>query len=111
MQFIISFTNPTYLPSQNPSLQINLLRKLSSNNGSYNIYAQTSVGFNICPVTSVLTNSTNNVLNLSSNSSYKSNLDYSIQFISNSIQFKDYVLNDYVIVNFKNKITDGTNYA
>jgi len=99
------------LPSQQPSLQINLLRKLSSNNGSYNIYAQTSVGFNMCPVISVLTNSTNNTLTLSNSSTYKSNLDYSVQFTSNSIQFKDYALNDYLIVNFKNKITDGANYA
>ena len=92
-------------------MQILLMRKLTSNNGSFNTYAQVSSSFAVCPVTSVLSSSANIPLTLSNSSTYKSNVAYSIQFSSTSIQFKDYALNDYFVVSFKNRVTDGTNFA
>ena len=111
VQFTVSFTNPTYLPSQQPSMQILLMRKLSSNNGSLNTYAQVPSSFSVCPVTSVISSSANIPLTLSNSSTYKSNVAYSIQFSGTSIQFKDYAINDYFVVSFKNRVTDGTNFA
>lgn len=92
-------------------MQILLMRKLSSNNGSLNTYAQASSSIVVCPVTSVLSSSSNIPLILSNNTTYKSNVAYSIQFSGTSIQFKDYAMNDYFIVNFKNRVSDGTNFA
>ncbi len=92
-------------------MQILLMRKLSSNNGSLNVYASVSTSFAVCPVTSVLSNSANIPLALSNSITYTSNVAYSFQFTGTSIQFKDYALNDYFVVSFKNRVTDGTNFA
>ncbi len=111
VQFTVSFSNPTYLPSQQPSMQISLMRKLSSNNGSLNVYASVLPSFAVCPVTTVLSNSANIPLSLSNSSTYTSSVAYSIQFTGTSIQFKDYAFNDYFVVSFKNRVSDGTNFA
>ena len=38
-------------------------------------------------------------------------MTYSVQLGSTSLQFKDYALNDYLIVGFRNKVTNGSNTA
>lgn len=111
VRFTVSFTNPTYLPSAQPSFEILLRRTLSSNNSSFNTYAQTSSALLACPVTQVISNSTSNLLAVSNTTTYKSNVDYSLQFTSTTFQLKDYLLNDYFIVTFKNRVSDGTNFA
>lgn len=108
--FTLTFTNPTYIPSQQPSIIITLYRKLTSNTSLTNIYAQTSIPTNLCTVTLPLT-SNNSLLTLSGSVTYQSNVMYYIELKSGSLQSKDYVLNDYFIVRFKANVTNTTAYA
>lgn len=110
IQFNITFTNPTFIPTNQPLININLYRKLSSNTSLFNTYGQTSLALNLCPVT-IQKSSSNCLLTLSGSATYQTGVIYYIEVKSGAIQLNDYAVNDYLIVNFKIKVSNSTAFA